>query len=214
MVEVDDVIEIIRAVTAEDAQLMVGAGAEEAVYSSAYDKLRGRLPWLIVNLVTSSLAAFVVLQFDDLIAEIAILAVLMPVIANQSGNAGQQSLAVTLRGIVLDQIRPRESFRLIVREGLVGLVNGLVAGFFVGLAVTTIGMISGRLEWQLGVVSAIAMTFALTIGTISGATLPLLMKRLGADPATASTIFLTMITDSMSFLVFLGLATMLQGWLL
>ena len=75
-------------------------------------------------------------------------------------------------------------------------------------------MISGRVEWQLGVVSAIAMTFALTIGTISGATLPLLMKRLGADPATASTIFLTMITDSMSFLVFLGLATLLQGWLL
>ena len=214
VVEVDDVIEIIRAVTAEDAQLMVGAGAEEAVYSSAYEKLRGRLPWLIVNLVTSSLAAFVVLQFDDLIAEIAILAVLMPVIANQSGNAGQQSLAVTLRGIVLDQIRPRDSHRLILREGFVGLVNGLVAGFFVGLAVTIIGMSSGRVEWQLGAVSAIAMTVALTIGTISGATLPLLMKRLGADPATASTIFLTMITDSMSFLVFLGLATLLQGWLL
>ncbi|HAW95803.1 MAG: magnesium transporter [Phycisphaerae bacterium] len=214
VVEVDDVIEIIRAVTAEDAQLMVGAGAEEAVYSNAYEKLRGRLPWLIVNLVTSSLAALVVLQFDDLIAEIAILAVLMPVIANQSGNAGQQSLAVTLRGIVLDQIRPRDSRRLILREGLVGLVNGLIAGVFVGLAVTAIGMVSGRVDWRLGVVAGVAMTCALAIGTISGATLPLLMKRLGADPATASTIFLTMITDSMSFLVFLGLATALQGWLL
>ena len=214
VVEVDDVIEIIRAVTAEDAQLMVGAGAEEAVYSNAYEKLRGRLPWLLVNLFTSSLAALVVFQFDDLIAEIAILAVLMPVIANQSGNAGQQSLAVTLRGIVLDQIRPRESPRLILREGFVGLVNGLIAGVFVGFAVTAIGMVSGRFDWRLGVVSAVAMACALAIGTISGATLPLLMKRLGADPATASTIFLTMITDSMSFLVFLGLATVLQGWFL
>ena len=106
VVEVDDVIEIIRAVTSGGRSTHGRRGRGGSGLFEFLRKASRRLPWLIVNLVTSSLAAFVVLQFDDLIAEIAILAVLMPVIANQSGNAGQQSLAVTLRGIVLDQIRP------------------------------------------------------------------------------------------------------------
>ena len=214
VVEVDDVIEIIRAESAEDAQRMVGAGAEEAVYSSAAEKLKGRFPWLFVNLITSSIAAIIVLQFEGLIAEIAILAVLMPVIANQAGNAGQQSLAVTLRGIVLDQVLPKHAFALIMREGLVGAINGLIGGLIVGLVIAIIGLVTGTADWRLGVIAGTAMTAALAIGTFAGSALPILMKRLGIDPATASTIFLTMITDSMSFFVFLGLAALLQSWLL
>ena len=212
-VTVDDVIDSIRAEGTEDAQMMVGAGREELVFTSTIDKLRSRAPWLLVNLITSSVAAIVVLQFENLIAEIAILAVLMPVIANQSGNAGQQSLAVTLRGIVLDQVRPALAGRIIFREGLVGLINGSLAGLLVGLVVSLVQLSTGDGSWRLGVVLAISMACSLTIGTLTGAGLPLLMRRLGFDPATASTIFLTMVTDSMSFFVFLGLASALSNWL-
>ena len=213
VVEVDDVIEIIRAESTEDANRMVGAGKEEAVYSTARQKLKGRFPWLLVNLFTSSIAAIVVLQFEGLITEIAVLAVLMPVIANQAGNAGQQSLAVTLRGIVLEQIRPNRAMPLILREAMVGLINGMLGGLIVGLVICVVGSVFGDASWRLGVVAALAMTVALAIGTFTGSSLPLVMRRLGFDPATASTIFLTMVTDSMSFFVFLGLASALHSWL-
>jgi magnesium transporter len=206
VVTVDDVIDIIRAEGTEDAQRMVGAGREEAVYSSVGVKFRGRFPWLLVNLVTSSIGALVVLRYQGLIAEIAVLAAVMPLVANQSGNAGQQSLAVTLRGIVLDQIRPRRAMPHIVRETSVGLVNGIICGVMVGSAVAGIELALGR-PWQIGAVIALSMACTLMIGCLTGSTLPLLMKRMGADPATASTIFLTMVTDTMSFLVFLGLAS-------
>jgi magnesium transporter len=213
VITVDDVIDSIRAEGTEDAQLMVGAGREEMVFSPTSEKLKGRFPWLVVNLLTSAVAAGVVLQFEDLIAEVAVLAVLMPVIANQSGNAGQQSLAVTLRGIVLDQVRPALAWRLIAREGMVGLINGAIAGVLVGVAVGMLGLLTADPSWRLGLVIAVSMTFSLMIGTLAGAGLPLLMKRFGFDPATASTIFLTMVTDSTSFLVFLGLAGTLSGWI-
>jgi magnesium transporter len=218
IVTVDDVIDAIRAESTEDAQLMVGAGREEAVHSTVPEKLRSRLPWLLVNLFTSAMAAMVVLNFEGLIAEIAVLAVIMPIIANQSGNAGQQSLAVTLRGIVLDEIPRGGAVSLLRREGTVGLVNGLTAGVIVGLVIVTVELAAGPRPdgieaWKLGVVVAVAMAFALTIGCLTGTSIPILMRRLGADPATASTIFLTMVTDSMSFLTFLGLANALSGWM-
>ena len=213
VVTVDDVIDSIRAESTEDAQKMVGAGREELVFSPIGEKLKGRIPWLVVNLLTSCVAAVVVLQFENLIAEIAVLAVLMPVIANQSGNAGQQSLAVTLRGIVLDQVRPALAWRLMLREGVVGLVNGCIAGILVGSVVAVIEISTGSGSWRLGAVIALSMACSLTIGTLTGAGLPLLMRKLGVDPATASTIFLTMVTDSTSFFVFLGLASLLATWL-
>ncbi|MHC4833814.1 MAG: magnesium transporter [Planctomycetota bacterium] len=191
IVTVDDVIDTIRAETTEDAQLMVGAGREEAVTST-----------------------MVVLQFEGLIAELAVLAVLMPLVANQAGNAGQQSLAVTLRGLVLDEVPHRGGFALLLREGGVGLVNGVCCGVLVGGAIAAIELLSGGgSAWRLGVVVAIAMSVALAVGCLAGAGIPILMRRAGADPATASTIFLTMVTDSLSFLSFLGLASALSGWI-
>ena len=213
VITVDDVLESIRAEGTEDAQKMVGAGGEEMVFSSIPDKLRSRIPWLVVNLVTSFVAAIVVLNFENLIAEIAVLAVLMPVIANQSGNAGQQSLAVTLRGIVLDQVRNKVATALLVRESLVGAINGLLAGMLVGIVLGIVSLVTGTEVWRIGIVIAISMTVSLTIGTFTGTALPLLMRRFGADPATASTIFLTMVTDSLSFFIFLGTASLLSGWL-
>lgn len=213
VITVDDVLESIRAEGTEDAQKMVGAGREELVFSSVGDKLRGRIPWLVVNLLTSAVGAMVVLQFEGLIAEVAVLAVLMPVIANQSGNAGQQSLAVTLRGIVLDQVNSKVAGRLLVRESVVGLINGAIAGVLVGVVVTLLSMATGDGSWRLGAIIAASMTCSLTVGTFTGTGLPMLMRRVGADPATASTIFLTMVTDSLSFFIFLGMASALSGWL-
>lgn len=214
IVTVDDVIDIIRAEQTEDTQLMVGAGKAEAVYSGLREKLRGRLPWLLVNLGTSSIAAIVVLQFDDLIAELAILAVLMPVIANQAGNAGQQSLAVTLRGIVLDEVRAERVWPLLLREAAVGAINGTIAGSLVAAGLAILHPLFPDASFRLGIVAAVSMAIALALGCFTGASIPILMRRFGVDPATASTIFLTMVTDSVSFLTFLGAARLLSHWLL
>ena len=213
IVTVDDVIDIIRAEGTEDAQRMVGAGREEGVYSSVAQKWRGRFPWLIVNLFTSAVAAMIVLRFEGIITEIALLAVLMPLIANQSGNAGQQSLAVTLRGIVLDHIRPQKALGHIRRELTVGVVNGAMCGIVVGAVVAGVKVSTGG-SWHIGLVIAMSMTLTMTIGCGTGSAMPLLVRRCGFDPATASTIFLTMVTDSMSFFIFLGLATLFSQWIM
>lgn len=212
IVTVDDVIDIIRAEGTEDAQRMVGAGKEEGVYSTVPQKFRSRCPWLIINLLTCGVASFVVIQFEGIIREVVLLAALMPVIANQSGTAGQQSLAVTLRGIVLDEIRPRRSWIHVRREMTAGLLNGLLCGVLVGGSIAVVNIAMG-LPWHLGAVIAISMAATLMIGCATGSAMPLIMRRLGFDPATASTIFLTMVTDSMSFFIFLGLATLLSQWI-
>jgi len=215
IVTVDDVIDIIRAEHTEDVQRSVGAGAREAVYSPLSTKIRSRFPWLLVNLFTSTVAAIVVMQFEDLIGSLAILAVLMPVIANQAGNAGQQSLAVTLRGIVLDEVRSARVGPLLAREAMVGLFNGIVAGVLVGGGLTLFSMfVWGNEQWRVGIVAGAAMMLSLSIGCFVGSSMPILLRRYGFDPATGSTIFLTMTTDTISFLTFLGLANLLSGWLL
>ncbi|MCK4871930.1 MAG: magnesium transporter [Phycisphaerales bacterium] len=213
IITVDDVIDIIREENTEDTQKMVGAAAGEAVYTGLWQKLTGRFPWLMVNLVTSFVAAIVVLQFSDLIGQLAILAVLMPVIANQAGNAGQQSLAVTFRGLVLGEVRSERVWPLLGREMALGFITGLFVGGIVALMIFAAHAVWPEASWQLGIVAGVAMTGALTVGCLVGTGIPLLMNRLGFDPATASTIFLTMMTDSISFLTFLGLAWLLRGWI-
>ena len=156
----------------------------------------------------------VVLQFEDLIAELAVLAVLMPIIANQAGNAGQQALAVTLRGIVLDEVRAARILPLLLREAAVGAINGLVGGTIIGVTVSLLGWLKiSDASWELGIVAAISMAIALAIGCFAGSSIPLFMRRYGFDPAHGSSIFLTMITDSMSFFTFLGCANVLWNWL-
>ena len=215
IVTVDDVLDIIRAEHTEDQYKMVGAGVGEAVYSSILQKFRGRFPWLVINVFTSMLAAAVVLQFDGLIAELAILAVIMPIIANQAGNAGQQSLAVTLRGLVLGEVRGKRAWPLVRREITIGMINGFIVGTSIGLVVALMSLTGFRdVQWSLGIVIAVAMTASVAAGCLAGSAMPLLLDRLGFDPATGSTIFLTMVTDSVSFLTFLGLANLLQHTLM
>ncbi len=220
MITVDDVIDIIAEESTEDALKQVGAGAREAVYSTLGAKLRGRTPWLVVNLLTATAAAAVLLAFHDMIEMIPIAAVIFPVIANQAGNAGNQSLAVTLRGLVLGQIHAQRVRPLIVKEAAFGLVTGVLVGVIFAAATGILGMIGhasgiellAEFTWPLAIVTGLAMAGALLAGCLIGTLIPLFMERQGIDPATSSTIFLTMLTDMLSFAAFLGLVFVLRGW--
>jgi magnesium transporter len=132
----------------------------------------------------------------------------MPVIAALVGNAGHQALAVTLRGIVLEQVH-REVWPLIAREMLVGLLNGAALGTLIFLGMALMARWSQGASWQLGLIAGIAIALAMSVGTLCGASVPLLMRRLGADPAHSSAIFLIMITDAVSFSFLLGLVVVL-----
>jgi magnesium transporter len=206
IVTVDDVIDIIREEQTEDVQKTVGAGGEEAVYSRLTEKFRGRFPWLVTSLFMTCAAAIVVLLFEDLIREQPILAFLMPVIAALVGNAGHQALAVTLRGIVLDEVRRERVRPLVVREALVGLLNGLGLALLMVLLVGGLSAFVPSASWRLGIVAGVALAASMTMGTLAGAGIPLIMRRYGADPAQSSAIFLIMITDAVAFATFLGLA--------
>lgn len=193
----------------EDIQKMFGASGDENVFSPMSFSLRTRLPWLHVNLLTAFLAAAVVSLFEDVIAKITVLAVYLPVVAGQGGNAGAQSLAVVMRGIIMREIPPHKAKQLILKETGIGFINGLV-----------IGLVTGVVAWLwqgmpfLGVVIALGMLVNLTVAGLAGAMIPLAMKGLGLDPAQCSNIILTTITDVMGFFAFLGFAVVFQNYLM
>lgn len=216
MVTIDDVIDIITMEHTEDALKQVGAGRGEAVYSSIGTKMRGRMPWMLINLITAQAAAAVLLLYHDLIALIPISAVIFPVIANQAGNTGQQSLAVTLRGMVLGEVYRDRIRTLLAREMLFGVLAGVVVGFVFSTGIAAMGAAGwiSEMNWRIGVVAGLAMIAALHVGCLVGTSVPLIMQKLGQDPATASSIFLTCMTDSLSYLIFLTLLLVLQGWVM
>jgi magnesium transporter len=211
IITVDDVIDIIEEEQTEDVQKTVGAGAGEAVYSGLAEKLKGRMPWLIVSAIMMLPATYIVLGFESLIREVALLAVFMPLIAALAGNAGHQALAVTLRGIVLDEVRRDRILPLMRRELLVGLVAGITIGGCVALLLSIFG--NEEIATRLGLIVACAMIVSMGIGTFTGAAIPLIMRRLGADPAQASAIFLIMVTDAVAFSTLLGFAYIGLTWM-
>ncbi len=206
IVTVDDVIDIIRAEQTEDVQKTVGAGAQEAVYSGVMEKFRGRFPWLMVSLVMMIPTAWIILMFEDLIRQAPILAMLMPVIAAIVGNGGHQALAVTQRGLVLEEVRRERILPLLVREWTVGLMTGFVLGAIILLGVGLLSLRSTSASWWLGAVTGVGTMVAMSVGTLFGSVIPMLMKRLGFDPAQSSAIFLIMITDAVSFGIILSLS--------
>ncbi len=193
----------------QDIQRMVGAGADERVFSEISFSLKKRLPWLHINLATAFLAAGVVALFEGIIAKLTILAVFLPVVAGQGGNAGAQSLAVVMRGIVMREIPKDRIFLLIAKETKLGAING-----------TVIGAVTALVAWMwygnpfLGVVIGLGMLFNLIFAGLSGASIPLLMKKIGIDPAQSSSIILTTVTDVLGFLAFLGFAVIFQNFLI
>jgi len=189
-------------------QTMLGVGKEERALSSVRFAVRNRLPWLQINLLTAFAAASVVGAFEGTIAKYTALAVLLPVVAGQSGNAGMQALAVTMRGLALREIRPKHWPRLIVKEAGVGILNGLAVAL-----TTMIGVFFWSKSYGLTLVIGIAMVMSMLIAGLSGALVPVVLKALRQDPATSSSIVLTTFTDCGGFLSFLGLATLLSSLL-
>lgn len=193
---------------AAGVQEMVGASAEERALSKPWVGIRSRLPWLNINLVTAFLAAAVVGLFEDTIAKFTALAVLLPVVAGQSGNTGAQALAVTMRGLALREIRTSHAVRVLGKELAIGFCNGLAIA-----VVTAIGVFVWSQSMGLALVMLFAVLASMILASIAGAAIPVVLVKLGHDPATAASIILTTATDVVGFLSFLGLATLLAGML-
>lgn len=199
----------LREDVSSDLLKMVGAGGDERTFSPLFFALKKRLLWLNVNLLTAFMAAAVVAMFEGIIAKITILAVFLPVIAGQGGNAGAQSLAVVMRGLVMREIPSSRVKELIFKETKLGAINGVV-----------IGIITAFIAWLwhgngwLGLVIGLGMILNLIIAGFAGSSIPILMKKMGIDPAQSSSIILTTVTDVMGFLAFLGLAVIFQSYLI
>lgn len=202
VVTIDDVVDVIEEEHEEDIMLLGGV-RETDLYHAVLDTTRSRATWLFVNLGTAFLASAVIGFFEDTIERIVALAALMPIVASIGGNAGTQTLTVAVRALATRELTSTNALRVISKEILVGIINGLVFALPVaGYA----WLVYGRAE--IGLVIAAAMVFNLFIAGLGGATIPLLLNRLKVDPAVASSVFLTMLTDSLGFFAFLGLATL------
>lgn len=205
IVEHDDIIDIIQEEATEDFQKLVGAGADEAIHDPLAYSIRRRSPWLLVNLLTACLGALVISFFQDQIQHITMLAVIMPVIVSLSGNTGSQTLAVAIRSIAVGDIEQIDNLGIIIREGLKGLLNGVLIGLVSAAAVFFLTK-----HIQMSIVVFWAMILNMGLGGLAGAFIPLMLKRVGFDPAQSSSIFLTGTTDVCGFLIFLSLGS----WLL
>ena len=189
---------------------MVGVTKEERLATPWGRSLLFRHPWLQLNLLTAFVAAFVVGLFEGTLQKIVLLAVFLPVLAGQSGNTGCQALAVTLRGMTLGELKPGGTTAAVVKEAILGLCNGALVGVSAGAGMFAYAWMQGNPKaWMLAGVTWLAMVVACVISGISGVLVPTTLQRLGADPATASSIFLTTATDVVSMGAFLGLATLL-----
>ena len=199
----DDVLDIIQDEASSDMLGMVGAGQDENVDTPWTRSVRIRLPWLVINMCTSSLSAFIVSMFEGSIAQMALLAVLMPMVANQAGNTGQQALAVMIRQLATESFDARRSWGAVFRESKIGLGTGIFMALLAYIGVMFLSHNS-----MLATVMGIALLLDMLLGAIAGGAIPLVLRALGRDPAQASSIFLTALTDSGGFFIFLGLATM------
>lgn len=214
MVTTDAVMEAIQDEASEDLAVAVGAGPEETVYTPVRRSVRSRSPWLMLNLSLALVVALIVEQLTGVIEKLPVLAALMPVVATLGGNSGQQSLAVMVRGLATDDVPGSQIRSILGRQLRVGVLNGLILAT-IAVILTSILMGMGVLDhravpiWRVGLAVAIAVIVNLTIAALAGSGIPLLLRKLGQDPALASTIFLTLITDAMGFGGFLLTASVL-----
>jgi len=203
VITIDDIVDIIEEEADEDIKRLAGVGDEE-ISEGVFSIVRLRSSWLLVNLVTAFLSASVIALFETTIERIAILAMLFPIVAGLGGNAGTQTLTVTVRAIATQQLNPGNAWRLIGREALVGICNGVILGCVTGVIV---GVLFSRPE--LGLVIAGGMFANQTVAALVGIVVPLVLDRFDIDPAVASSIFVTATTDATGFFAFLGLASLL-----
>ena len=203
-----DIIQVEKEEATISMQTMVGASKDERALSPPGFAIRKRLPWLQINLLTAFLAAFVVGLFEDTIARFTALAVLLPVVAGQSGNTGAQALAVVMRGLALRDIRPSQWLRVTLKESYVALANGVAVA-----ATTCTAVFVWSQSWGLTMVIGVSMIISMVMAGFSGAIIPIILRSLKQDPAQSSSIILTTVTDVAGFFSFLGLATLFSALL-
>jgi magnesium transporter len=200
----DDVLRLLREQESASLYNFAGVSKEESVLDGTVDKVKFRYKWLIINLGTAFLASFVVSLFDATISKYVLLAVYMPIIAGMGGNAATQTMAVMVRGIALRQIDLSSPLYALKKEVSAGLINGIINGIIVAAVVIIINR-----NVMIAFILALAMVINLIVASFFGTLIPLVMKKLGKDPASSATIFITTATDVLGFLAFLGLAKLL-----
>jgi magnesium transporter len=207
IITVDDVIDVIKDEATEDIYRLAGVAGDERVFTPAREALRKRLPWLGINLITAFIAAGVVGLFEGQIGMIPTLAVLMPIVAGMGGNSAMQTLTVIVRGIALGELSWGNSRKALLKEAVVGLGNGVA----LGTAATLLAWL-----WHgdpvLGLVLGAAMIINMFVASTAGTLIPLGLRAANVDPALASSVFITTMTDMLGFVSFLGLATFFMGY--
>lgn len=203
VITVDDVIDVIKDEATEDVYRLAGVAGDDRVFSTAFESLRKRVPWLQVNLVTAFLAASVVALFEGRIKDLPVLAVFMPVVAGMGGNAATQTLTVIVRGIALGELTWANSRQALLKEAAVGIGNGLACGIIGALVVWV---------WKgdpiLGLILCAAMVINMFVAATAGTVIPLALRAMKVDPALASSVFITTLTDVFGFASWLGLGTL------
>ena len=206
VITVDDVVDVIEEEADEDLKALGGVQADEELSDTVFDTTRSRFPWLLANMFTACLSAFVISRFADSLEKMVVLAVLMPIVASMGGNAGTQTMTVAVRALATRELSRGNAARIIRRELLVGALNGVGFALIMGVIAALWFQVPG-----LGVVIGLALITVLISGALGGILIPLLLTRLGADPAVSSGPFVTTITDVVGFFAFLGIATLWFG---
>jgi len=208
VITVDDVIDVITEEATEDMFRMAGLPADESIFAPVQVSARRRIPWLMLNLLTAFMAGGMVAIFEGTIAKAAALAVFMPIVAGQGGNAGIQTITIVVRSMALGEIEARDARRILNKEISLGVIRGILFGLIVGVLAW-----GWKGEWGWGFVVGTAMMLNMLVAGLLGTLIPLGMKAVRLDPAIASGVFLTTFTDVLGFLFLLGLATLLIGQL-
>ena len=202
----DDIVDVIEEEAEEDIKALGGVSGEEELSDSVWTIVKSRFPWLLANLMCALLSAWVISNFEGSIAKMVALAVLMPVVASMGGNAGTQTMTVTVRALATRELSSANTLRIVRRELLVGVLNGLMFATIMGIVAATWFGVT-----DLGLVIALAMVTVLAAAALGGILIPLVLTRLGVDPAVSSGPFVTTVTDVVGFLAFLGIATLWFG---
>lgn len=209
VITVDDIMDVIQEETTEDIHRLGQVGKEERIDSKLGESLKSRLPWLIINLFTAVLAASVVSYFEGTISQVVSLATIMPIVTGMGGNAGTQSLTIVVRGLSLGELTKENAVLILMKEIGVGMFSGIVIGILIAL---------GAMVFEgnpiFGLVTGVAMFLNMILANIAGYFIPVILEKCHVDPALASGVFVTTVTDVLGFLFFLGLATVALPYLL
>jgi magnesium transporter len=208
VITADDLIEVAEDEATEDMYRMVGISGEERVFGPLGPSVLRRLPWLAINMLTLFVAITVVNAFEWVIAGMVALATFLPLVSGEGGNAGSQTTTVIVRGLALGEIDLRNGLRALAKETAAALINGAVIGLGTGIVIYL-----WKGEWVIAIAVGVAMVLNFAVAALAGVLVPLGLKAIKVDPALASAAFVTAVTDTLGFLFFLGIATILMQWL-